>query len=156
MKPWVRDTLRSLGRYLAIFGGGLAVFMVIAPIVGYSTYGDRAPAGWHGWFPPLEWSEFPGYLLFVTEFLGVLLLPWAAVLFLVPLATVRYLERRAASRRLTATVGGVLTGALSGYALLGAAWYVSLGLSPLIAGVVLATYVGACQLPHSQRTPRAA
>ena len=84
------------------------------------------------------------------------LLPWAAVLFLVPLATVRYLERRAASRWLTATVGGVLTGALSSYALLGAAWYVSLGLAPFIAGVVLATYVGACQLPHSQRTGRAA
>ena len=98
MKPWVRDTLRSLGRYLAIFGGGLAVFMVLAPIVGYSTYGDRPPAGWHGWFPLLEWSEYPGYLLFVTEFVGILLLPWAALLFLVPLATVRYLERRAASR----------------------------------------------------------
>src|SRR5437762_8303288 len=91
MKPWVRDTLRSLGRYLAIFGGGLAVFMVVAPIVGYSTYGDRPPAGWHGWFPPLEWSEFPGFLLFVIEFLGVVLLTWASVVFLVLLTALRCL-----------------------------------------------------------------
>ena len=148
MRPGLRDVSLAVLKCIAILGIGLALFMLLAPIVGYQTYGDRPPAGWVGWFPRVNWAAFPRYLEFVAEFLLILVLPWAAVLFIGVVLLVRYLERQGLPRLVVAGAGATLAMLATAWALLGAAWTVSLGLAPFIFGTALGAYIGGCQLPR--------
>jgi len=147
VRPGLRDGSLAVLKYVAVLGIGLALFMLLAPMIGYQTYGDRPEAGWVGWFPGIDWAAFPSYLEFVAEFLLILVLPWAAVLFIGAVLLVRYLERQQFPRPLVAIAGATVAMLTTGYALLGAAWTVSLGLAPLVVGMGLGAYVGGCQLP---------
>ena len=153
----MRQVLRFLSamlQYCAAVGGATIAALLLLPLVGYSPYGDRPPAGWYplGAISPSEYLE---HAEFVGEFALVLLLPSLAFYFLPAAGLVALVDRSAASRsgRVAARIG--IVGAASFVSIAAAAWYISMGWIPLAAGMLgSVTYSICCmRVPARPRSP---
>src|SRR2546423_10838179 len=120
------DYLRHAGRFLVASAGVAALMVVVLPFLGYDTFGDRPGAGWHG--TPTRPTraavvELLNYALALPLFgaIGV------AIFFVVPFAVVRLLERTAVHLAIVRAVGALLCGEVA-FLVIGAGWYISLGI----------------------------
>lgn len=136
------DFLKSLAQYLGFVAGGVTLFLIFAPVVGYLPYSDRPGPGWHGTFPALSVREFIANTGAMLEY-GLFL----AVLFVIPGAfgvlVIRGVERVVRTltwRRVLATLIGAL---IAGYWMLSAGWYISAGAPLHVLSIVLGGIAGA-------------
>ncbi|MEO7360145.1 MAG: hypothetical protein ABI120_07440 [Gemmatimonadaceae bacterium] len=139
--------------YLAVVAGGLTIFLSLAPLVGYLPYSDRPGAGWFGRFPAVGWTDFwrnswqmLGYGVFIATLL--------AIGGVVCVLCIRATERMGAPDWILRSVGGLLSAVITGYFILGAGWYISLGQPGLIVAVLLGAIAGALVLPRRRHTSR--
>ncbi len=141
MKPLL-SYLNSVAKYTGVVVGGVTLFLILAPVVGYLPYSDRPGPGWYGTFPALSLREFvanTGAMLGSGLFFAVLFVIPGAVAVLVLRGVERFVHRLAWRRAI-----GTLVGALfAGYWMLGAGWYISAGLPLLILAVILGAFAGA-------------
>ena len=141
MKPLLAY-LKSVAKYLGFVVGGITLFLILAPVVGYLPYSDRPGPGWHGTFPGLSPREFvanTGAMLEYGLFLAILFVIPGAVAVLVIRGAERLVPRREWRRALGALVGALF----AGYWMLGAGWYIAAGLPLLILAVILGGVAGA-------------
>lgn len=137
----------SVAVYLGVVVGGVTLFLVIAPVVGYLPYSDRPGPGWYGTFPALGWSEFwsnAGTMLEYGLFFATIMSQFAVVAVLV----VRGMERVGRSPFVIRSVAAALVGAISLYGIAGVGWYVSLGAPAVLLGCALGIFTGGCLLPR--------
>jgi len=156
MRSFASDFLASVGRYLGIVLGGLALFMVLTPLVGYTAYSDRPGPGWHGGFFQISWSEFVSYTRFIGEWFVFFVSPYALVVAVLSFAVVRIAERLRVPVPAVRGVGGIVTAGLTFLMLAAAGWYISLGLAAGVWATALGAYVGARHYPKRVSVPVAA
>jgi hypothetical protein len=138
--------LRAFVLYLGIVIGGITLFLMLAPLVGYLPYSDRPGSGWFGVFPALGWQAFWGNAWRMLE-MGV----GFARLFVRPamiLAVVMLLfERLCHQRTVVRVLGGTLGGLIAGYFMLAIGWYIAADSSLLVLAVLLGAVAGITMLP---------
>jgi hypothetical protein len=141
MKPLL-GYLKSVAKYLGVVVGGITLFLILAPVVGYLPYSDRPGPGWHGSFPALSLREFvsnTGAMLEYGLFLAMLfVIPGAAAVLV--LRGIERLVRRHAWRR---TWGACVGALFAGYWMMGAGWYIAAGLPLLVLAIILGGVAGA-------------
>jgi hypothetical protein len=145
------DLLSSTALYLAVVAGGLTIFLSLAPLVGYLPYSDRPGAGWIGRYPAMGWTDFwrnSWQMLSYGVFIAVLL----AIGGVVCVVSIRATERLRAPNWILRAVGGLLSAVITGYFVLGAGWYISLGQPGLFLAVLLGAIAGAFVLPRRRHT----
>ncbi len=154
MNPRLRSALRYLRgiagatlRFTAIVSGGVTLFLIFAPVVGYLPYSDRPGPGWFGSFPAISPSQFFENSLSMLStglFLALLLLLPALVCTL----TVRLIEALLRRPPIAQVVGGLCGGVLGGYWMTGAGWYISAGEALFWLALVLGVGAGVGAVPR--------
>jgi hypothetical protein len=140
------DFVLSVGLYVLVVVGGTVAFLCLAPVFGYLGYSDRPGPGWYGRFPAITWAEFVenARLMFGWAKLFV----WHSFLFgslIVLLA--RGLEWMRLERYAVASVCAGASIFFTGFLMLAAGWYISLGEAPFYFSILLAVLFGAVLLP---------
>ena len=141
------DLVRSTALYLAVVVGGLTTFLILSPLAGYLPYSDRPGAGWFGRFPAIGWTEFwsnTWQMLGFGAFIALLI----AIGGMVSVVCIRAIERARAPLWAVRAVGGLITGVITGYFVLGASWYLALSQAGVVVAVILGGIAGAFVLPH--------
>ena len=142
--------LRSTGLYIAIVIGGVTLFLILAPVVGYLPYSDRPGPGWFASFPALTWSQFFSNAWGMIGY-GVFL----GILFIVPSALgvliIRGIEHVAPRPLIVRSLGAVIAAVIAGYWMLGAGWYIAAGTPLLVIAVVSGALAGAWVVPVRRR-----
>ena len=141
------DLVRSTALYLAVVVGGLTTFLILSPLAGYLPYSDRPGAGWFGRFPAIGWTEFwsnTWQMLGFGAFIALLI----AIGGMVSVVCIRAIERARAPLWTVRAVGGLITGVITGYFVLGAGWYLALSQAGVVVAVILGGIAGAFVLPH--------
>lgn len=144
--------LKSVALYLGVVVGGVTLFLIVAPLVGYVPYSDRPGPGWHGSFPAMSWSQFLSHsrgMLGFSLFAALLMSQFAAICVLV----IRLLERLRTPLSVVRFIGGVLTAFLSAYGWLGVGWYIAIGSPAVTLAIVLGALAGAWLLPRRWQKP---
>ena len=144
------DVTKGTLLYLAIVAGGLTLFLVLAPIFGYLPYSDRPGPGWYGHFPALGWSEFWSNALEMLSY-GTFIALLIAIGGGVCVLLIRLAERFGAPLLAVRLAGGLLTAIVTGWFVLGAGWYIALGLPAWITATTLGLIAGAWILPRRAR-----
>ena len=149
------STGQAVGIYLLVVAGGFALFLALAPLFGYSPYGDRPGPGWYGTFPALSWPQFwrnAWSALTVGAFFAIYL----ALPALVAFCLVAGFNRLCANALVVRTTGALVTGLITTYMMLGLGWYISLDWPGLIVAVALGIGVGVWYFPMKSPFARVA
>jgi hypothetical protein len=140
----------SLALYLAVVAGGVTLFLILAPVVGYLPYSDRPGPGWFARFPALGWRAFWTNAWGMLEY-GTFL----AILFLIPgaagLLLIRGVERLVRHQAVRRALAACVAAAAAGWWMLGAGWYIAAGPALFWLAVALGAVAGGWLLPA--RTP---
>lgn len=146
---WLWGFVKSIAVYLLFVAGGLTLFLIVAPLFGYLPYSDRPGSGWFGAFPALGWTQFWQNALKMLGF-GLFIAMLIALGGAVIVGLIRLSERLKAPL-LAVRVGGAIASALvTAYFVLGAGWYVALGLPAWIVSIVLGAIAGGWFLPRKR------
>jgi hypothetical protein len=142
--------IAALAKYAAFVVGGVTLFLILAPVVGYLPYSDRPGAGWHASFPALGLREFLANardMLGLGLFLGILFVIPGAV-GLLAIRGFERLSRHAWTRRIGAAA---IAAATAGYWMLGAGWYIAAGVPLLVIATILGAVAGGWLLASAPR-----
>ena len=140
------DLVKSVVLYMLVVIGGTVAFLCLAPVFGYLPYSDRPGPGWYGRFPAISWSEFIENGRFMLDWAGLFF--WQAILCaLVIFFLARGLELVQTPRIAVAVVCSILSVFLTGFLILAAGWYISIGAAPFYFAILLAVLFGALLLP---------
>ena len=143
---FVFDLVKSVGLYVVIVIGGTICFLCLAPVVGYLPYSDRPGPGWYGSFPAINWAEFIETVRFMLSWAELFI--WQAILFaLLIFLLARSLELIRTPRFVVAIVCAVVSVFLTGFLILAAGWYISLGAAPFYFAILLALVFGGLLIP---------
>ena len=149
---WLWSFVRSVALYLATVAGGLTLFLILAPLFGYLPYSDRPGPGWHGTFPAMGWNEFwrnaYGMLAF-GAFIAILIALGGAIIVAL-MRTAEHFRLPLLGVRIS---GAIVSGLITAYFVLGAGWYISLGIAGWIVAIVLGVVAGGWLLPDRPRPP---
>lgn len=141
------DFFRSVVKFLLVAVGGTALFLIVAPVLGYVPYGDRPGPGMH--FEPLSLS-WQALLVNAELVLGwsLLLSIYDVVVAIFLIAVIRGLERISLPRIGVRIAGGVVGGILSGYVTFGVGWYIGIGVPAILVSLLLGATCGSFILPR--------
>lgn len=140
------DLVKSVVLYMLVVIGGTVAFLCLAPVFGYLPYSDRPGPGWYGRFPAISWSEFIENGRFMLDWAGLFI--WQAVLCaLVIFFLARGLELVRTPRIAVAVVCTIVCVFFTGFLILAAGWYISIGAAPFYLSILLAVLFGALLLP---------
>jgi hypothetical protein len=143
----VLDYLRNAVLFLLASTGIAALAVVLLPLIGYMSFGDRPGTGWFGVPKNISWDailNFGAYALALPVFGAVPIL----IFFILPYAAVRMLQLTRLHRSPSRIVGGLLCAALAFFAISMAGWYIALGALPVYLGVLGGLLYGAFVLPR--------
>ena len=144
------DLTKSVGLYVLIVVGGTLTFLSVAPVVGYLPYSDRPGPGWYGRFPAISWGEFVEHVRFMVDWTSLFI--WQAMfLALLIFLLARGLELVRTPRLVVAVICAVVSAFLTGYLVLAAGWYISIGAAAVNFAMFLALVFGAFLLPRRYR-----
>ena len=146
----ILDYLRNAVLFLLASSGVAALAVIILPLIGYMSFGDRPGPGWYGLPKNITWDGIRSlveYALALPVFGAV---P-ALIYFLVPYACVRLLQLTRLPRWVGQLVGGLLCGAVALLIIEMAGWYIALGALAAYTGVLGGTLYGA--LVMARRRP---
>lgn len=143
---------KSVALYLGIVAGGLTVFLIFAPLFGYLPYSDRPGPGWFGSFPALGWTEFWSNALGMAGF-GLFIAILIALGGAIVVGIIRLTERFHAPILAVRVGGAALSAVVTAYFVMGAGWYISLGLPAWIVAVALGALAGGWFLPQRASPP---
>ena len=149
---WLWGFAKSVALYLGVVAGGLTVFLIFAPLFGYLPYSDRPGPGWHGSFPALGWADFWNNSLQMAGF-GVFIALLIASGGAIVVGLIRLTERFHAPLIAVRVGGAILSALVTAYFVMGAGWYISLGLPAWIVSVALGTVAGGWLLPRRTSAP---
>jgi len=149
---FLKDVAKRFGQYVLIVIGGVSVFMTLALVVGYLPFSDRPGPGWYGWFEGAAiedlWRIMPYVLGFAT------FAAWLAVFYILPVVLLMRLLAHARVRQwLLGVLGALVTAILTFSVVAGAGWYISIGIVPVLVGVVLSAGFGATILAQKHEAP---
>jgi hypothetical protein len=140
------DLVKSVGLYVLVVIGGTVAFLSLAPIFGYLPYSDRPGPGWNGRFPAISWAEFVETVKFMLDWAKLFI--WQAVVFaLLIFLLARGLELVRTPRFAVAIICAVVSVFFTGFLMLAAGWYISLGAATFYFSILLAIVFGALLLP---------
>lgn len=142
--------LRSLALYLAVVVGGVTLFLVLVPLLGYLPYSDRPGPGWYGVFPALGWYAFwknAGEMLGYGLFLGLLFIVPGAVALLI----IRGIERWLPFSTVVRILEILLAALFAGGWMLSAGWYIAAGWPLVALALVLGAVAGAWVIPMPRK-----
>ena len=145
------DWIQATALYLLIVAGGLTLFLILAPLAGYLPYSDRPGPGWHGQFPALGWREFwsnAWSMLGYGAFTALLIAIGGALCALL----IRGAERLGAPVLAVRIGGGLVTALVTAWFVMGAGWYIALGLPGWVLSILLGLAAGSCILPRGRRS----
>ena len=148
---WLKATLA----YLLVVAGGLTLFLILSPLFGYLAYSDRPGPGWFGTFPAIGWAEFwanAWAMLSYGAFIALLIAMGGAFCALM----IRGAEAMRAPVLAVRIGGGLLSGLVTAWFVMGAAWYIALGLPGWVISIALGFAAGAWILPRRVRIAAAA
>ena len=136
----------SVGLYVLVVIGGTVAFLCVAPVFGYLGYSDRPGPGWFGRFPAITWPEFVENARFMFGWAELFV--WQSLFFgfLIVLLG-RGLEWMRTPRIAVAIICAVASVFFTGFVMLAAGWYISLGAAPFYFSILLAVLFGAILLP---------
>jgi hypothetical protein len=138
--------LRAFALYLVIVIGGLTLFLIVIPLVGYVLYGDRPGPGWYGVMPTFSWHGIQETLGFSQVFARLFAFPTAIITALVLL-----FERICDNQAVTRIIGGVLGAIAAAFVMYVMAWIMSPGSVLLLVALCLGAIAGGTALPQSVR-----
>ena len=155
----VLDYLRNAVLFLLASSGVAALAVIVLPLVGYMSFGDRPGPGWYGWPKNITWDAVVSLVNYAVA-LPVLGAVPALIYFAVPYACVRLLQLTRIPRWVGQVVGGLLSGAVALLIIEMAGWYIALGALAAYAGILGGTLYGAFVLARRRPasllpTPRA-
>ena len=131
----ILDYLRNAVLFLLASTGIAALAVVLLPLIGYSSFGDRPGTGWYGIPQHITWEAIVGtgeYALALPVFGAIPVL----IYFVIPYGAVRLLQITRLHRWISQIVGGLLCGALALMVISMAGWYIALGALPTYTGVL--------------------
>ena len=140
------DLVKSVVLYLLVVIGGTVAFLCFAPVFGYLPYSDRPGPGWYGRFPAISWGEFIGEVQFMLAWTELFIWP-SIVCGLILFFLARGLELVRTPRIAVAIVCSLISVFFTGYLILAAGWYISIGGAAFYFAILLALVFGALLLP---------
>ena len=139
--------VKSVALYLGVVAGGLTVFLILAPLFGYLPYSDRPGPGWHGSFPALGWADFWANAVQMASF-GIFIALLIALGGAIVVGIIRLTERFHAPLLAVRVGGAILSALVTAYFVMGAGWYIALGLPAWIVSILLGALAGGWFLPR--------
>jgi hypothetical protein len=151
---FLRDVARGTVICLLVVVGGMTLFLILAPFVGYVAYGDRPPPGFYGLPSHIRWGDVPALILDKLGY-GLFFLIMTAPGALFCAIAIRALERIPSRPALVRVVGGVLGAIVMGFCMLSAAGSVNMALPAWLVSVALGALAGAWAMPRrrAERLP---
>ncbi len=131
----IADYVRNAVLFLLASSGVAALAVVLLPLIGYNSFGDRPAPGWYGIPDHITWEAILStgeYAIALPVFGAIPVL----IYFVVPFAAVRLLQLTRLRPWISQVVGGLLCGALGVLIISMAGWYIALGALPAYAGVL--------------------
>ena len=147
---FVWDWVKATAVYLLVVAGGLTLFLILSPLFGYLPYSDRPGPGWFGRFPAVGWAEFwsnAWRMLSYGAFIALLIAIGGALCALL----IRGAEYFRAPVLAVRIGGGLVTAVVTAWFVMGAAWYIALGLAGWVVSIGLGLVAGAWILPRRTR-----
>jgi hypothetical protein len=145
------DYVRNAVLFLLASSGIAALAVILLPLIGYISFGDRPATGWYGIPNHITWDAIFSVAGYATALPVLSAIP-VLIYFVVPYAAVRLLQLTRLYRWISQVVGGLLCGALALFVISMAGWYIALGALPTYAGVLGGVLYGGFIL--ARRVPR--
>ena len=138
----VLDYLRNAVVFVLASTGVAALAVIILPLFGYMSFGDRPGPGWYGLPRQITWDGILSLVEYALALPVFGAIP-ALIYFVVPFASVRLLQLTRLPRWIGQAVGGLLCGGVALLVLEMAGWYIALGAVAAYAGILGGALYGA-------------
>jgi hypothetical protein len=146
----VLDYLRNAVLFLLASSGVAALAVIILPLIGYMSFGDRPGPGWYGLPKQITWDGILSLVEYAVALPVFGAIP-ALIYFVVPYAAVRLLQLTRLPRWVSQVIGGLFCGIVALLVIEMAGWYIALGAlaayAGILGGALYGAFVMACRRP---------